>query len=118
MFIFNNKTTIPSLDDFRPDYSQLLIRPAIVDISYWRRGFFYNVGNEGVTRNAPELGRKLDYVFGKTTSNKHNIERSLDMERQLNRIGIMRKDVKSYRVILKLLIRIQLMEYSRKMEEC
>ena len=35
-----------------------------------------------------ELGRKLEYVFGKATGSEHNIERSVDMERQLNRIGI------------------------------
>jgi len=35
-----------------------------------------------------EIGRKLEYVFGKATESKHNIERSLDMERQLNKIGI------------------------------
>ncbi len=34
------------------------------------------------------LGRKLDYVFGKATGAVHNIERSTDMLRQLNSIGI------------------------------
>ena len=44
--------------------------------------------SEGTIKTAPEYERKLDYVFGKATGSTHNIERSLDMERQLNRIGI------------------------------
>lgn len=36
----------------------------------------------------PTLGRKLDFVFGKATGSLHNIERSTDMLRNLNRIGI------------------------------
>ena len=35
-----------------------------------------------------ELGRKLDYLFGNATGSKHNIDRSVAMERQLNSIGI------------------------------
>lgn len=35
-----------------------------------------------------ELGRKLDYIFGNATGSKHNIDRSIAMERQLNSIGI------------------------------
>lgn len=35
-----------------------------------------------------DLGRKLEYVFGKATGSKHNIDRSVDMQRQLNKIGI------------------------------
>lgn len=59
VFIFKNKTTVPSIDDFKPDYSQLLIRPAIVDISYWNKGFFYNVGNTGIS----DYEKNLDYGF-------------------------------------------------------
>ncbi|MEL6867068.1 MAG: RHS repeat-associated core domain-containing protein, partial [Bacteroidota bacterium] len=36
----------------------------------------------------PDLSRKLDFVFGKATGNLHNIQRSTDMLRNLNRIGI------------------------------
>ena len=35
-----------------------------------------------------ELGNKLDYIFGKATGDKHNIERSISMENLLNKIGI------------------------------
>ncbi len=34
------------------------------------------------------LGRKLDYLFGKATGRAHNIERSTDMLRQMERIGL------------------------------
>ncbi|MFM7021956.1 MAG: hypothetical protein ACKOXB_03190 [Flavobacteriales bacterium] len=47
---------------------------------------------EGVSSKLPYLGRKLDYVFGKATGNAHNIDRSTDMLRQLNRIGIFDND--------------------------
>ena len=35
----------------------------------------------------PDLGRKLDYVLGKATGSAHNVERSKDMLRQMERIG-------------------------------
>lgn len=37
---------------------------------------------------APEFGRKLDYIFGKATGDKHNIDRSKQMLAQLERIGV------------------------------
>jgi len=36
----------------------------------------------------PEIGRKLDYIFGKATGRQHNFERSLSMLKALERIGI------------------------------
>ncbi len=36
----------------------------------------------------PELGRKLDFIFGKAAGSVHNIQRSRDMLRQLQRIGL------------------------------
>ena len=36
----------------------------------------------------PEIGNKLKYVFGDASGSKHNIDRSLSMQRILNRIGI------------------------------
>ncbi|MCL2446693.1 MAG: hypothetical protein FWD06_08000 [Oscillospiraceae bacterium] len=41
-----------------------------------------------VAPRVPELGRKLDFMFGQATGRRHNLERSTDMLRQLNRIGI------------------------------
>jgi len=38
--------------------------------------------------NLPELGKKLDFIFGKATGSTHNIQRSRDMLRQLQRIGL------------------------------
>ncbi len=35
-----------------------------------------------------QLGRKLDYVFGKAKGRQHNLERSLSMLKALERIGI------------------------------
>nr|WP_270998166.1 T7SS effector LXG polymorphic toxin [Listeria seeligeri] len=36
----------------------------------------------------PELGNKLDYLFGKAEGNKHNIQRSQTMQSELSKIGI------------------------------
>ncbi len=59
VFIFNCRSKAATLDAYKPDYSNLLIRPAIVDISYWRRGYFYNVGNVPLT----DEEKTLDYGF-------------------------------------------------------
>lgn len=40
----------------------------------------------------PKLGKKLDFLFGKATGNKNNIQRSTTMLRQLNSIGIFDND--------------------------
>jgi len=39
-------------------------------------------------RVSPDYGRKMEYVFGNATGNKHNIDRSIAMKRQLNSVGI------------------------------
>lgn len=67
VFIFNNKTTKPTIDDFKPDYSQLLIRPAIVDASYWKKGLFYTVGNVGIS----DYEKNLNYGFYKIGINSN-----------------------------------------------
>lgn len=36
----------------------------------------------------PELGRKLDFMLGKATGSIHNIQRSQDMLKSLQRIGL------------------------------
>jgi len=36
----------------------------------------------------PQVGNKLEYVFGKATGNLHNIQRSVDLQRKVNSIGI------------------------------
>lgn len=46
---------------------------------------------------SPNLGRKLDYLFGQATGRLHNIDRSQSMLRQLQRIGLPdRPDVRRY----------------------
>ena len=44
--------------------------------------------SDTVNRMAPDIGNKLNYIFGQATGEIHNIQRSVDMLRQLNRIGI------------------------------
>ncbi len=46
------------------------------------------VAGAGLIAQAPVLGNKLEYIFGKASGSAHNIERSLSMLMELNRIGI------------------------------
>ncbi len=41
-----------------------------------------------LTKGSPVIGKKLEYIFGNATGTKHNRDRSIAMERQLNGIGI------------------------------
>lgn len=41
-----------------------------------------------IVRRIPQIGNKLDYVFGQATGSVHNIERSTTMLRQLESIGV------------------------------
>ena len=41
----------------------------------------------------PELGNKLDYIFGKASGSSHNIQRSTQLYEQLKKIGIFDTDV-------------------------
>jgi hypothetical protein len=47
---------------------------------------YTNVGKGG--SKSADLGNKLDYIFGKGTGNKHNIQRSQSMQIELEKIGI------------------------------
>ncbi|MFJ7647696.1 hypothetical protein ACIQ1H_09110 [Lysinibacillus sp. NPDC097279] len=44
--------------------------------------------DSNLCKGEPYFGRKLEYMFGNATGNRHNIERSIAMELQLNSIGI------------------------------
>lgn len=67
VFIFQNKTSNPTIDDFNPDYTKLLVMPAIVDKSYWEKGLFYIVGNNGISDNE----NNLNYGFYKIGINSN-----------------------------------------------
>ncbi len=59
IFVFKNKSREISIENYNSDYNNLLIEPAIVDKSYWSRGYFYTISNEKVT----DFERNLDYGF-------------------------------------------------------
>lgn len=61
VFIHRCRTSQISLDNFKSNYNDLLISPSIVDISYWRKGFFYTIGNLPLT----DVEKNLDYGFYK-----------------------------------------------------
>jgi len=58
-FIFKSRTDKPTIENYKPDYLELLIGPFIVDISYWNKGLFYNVGNVDIS----DYEQELDYGF-------------------------------------------------------
>lgn len=66
--------------------------PDVMDTLAGKTCYLDNVPARPLASNAPLLipiiGRKLDYVFGKATRGKHNIDRSLQMLRQMQRIGL------------------------------
>ena len=57
--IFNFKTREISLEDYKPNYDDLLIRIAIVDYTYWTRGYFYTIANIPLN----DYEKNLDYGF-------------------------------------------------------
>jgi hypothetical protein len=61
VFIHKCRTNKKSMDDYNPNYDDLLINPSIVDISYWKSGFFYTIGNLPLTK----IEQTLDYGFYK-----------------------------------------------------
>ena len=91
--------TVPKaiIDIYNGESSETVFRNAGVDIG---RNVLFNIFGEAVSGavgrvvqrfkggSSPELGNKLDYLFGKAVGGKHNIERSVSMENSLNRIGI------------------------------
>jgi hypothetical protein len=84
--LFRNKTEKPTIEYFRPDYSQLLIRPSLVDISYWNKGLFFNVGNIPITK----FEKQLDYGFLKIgiKSNFYCSEDGTILEKKPELLGI------------------------------
>lgn len=57
--IFNCKTQDISLDNYKPNYDDLLIRIAIIDHTYWTRGYFYTIANIPLN----DYEKNLDYGF-------------------------------------------------------
>jgi len=68
VFIFKTSTDSVSMNDYKSDYNDLLIRPTIVDISYWNKGFFFNVGNEPITNEEKSLDYGLLKIGIKTNT--------------------------------------------------
>lgn len=66
VYIFKSKSSEISMDEFVSDFSNLLINPIIVDLSYWTKGYFYTIGNEEIS----EEEKSLDYGFYKIGNGK------------------------------------------------
>lgn len=77
VFIFECKTKELSIKDFKANYNQLLIRPAIVDKSYWTQGLFYTVGNIPIT----DEEKNLDYGFYDVLYGKFFKENGIEMNK-------------------------------------
>lgn len=59
VFIFKGNTHEKNIDKYMPDYSNLLIPPAIVGDEYWKKGYFHTIANIPLT----EEEKKLDFGF-------------------------------------------------------
>jgi hypothetical protein len=59
IFIYKCKSKEISLDNFKPNFNNLLIDPCIIHKSYWTQGYFYTIGNVPLT----EEEKNLDYGF-------------------------------------------------------
>jgi hypothetical protein len=44
--------------------------------------------SESITQKIPQIGSKLDYLFGKATGRQHNIDRTLGNLNQMEKIGL------------------------------
>jgi hypothetical protein len=56
------------LNNFKKNYSDILIRPKIVSSYMWTKGYFYTIGNEEITEDE----KILDYGFFASMWNKYS----------------------------------------------
>lgn len=84
IFIFKTKISELKYGNFYPDYDNLLIPPQIVDISYWKQGYFYNVNNVPLMKKE----RNLNYGFFDITFGKYKKEDGTVLERQPDIFGV------------------------------
>lgn len=82
--IFRCRSSQISLDGYRPNYDEILIRPAIVDDSYWSRGYFYTIGNEPISKKE----RMLDLGFYNTSFGRFLTETGKEMNHRPKLLGI------------------------------
>lgn len=61
VILFNQQTKDLSLGGFNIDYQTVLGTPMIVDDSYWKKGYFYTIGNIPIKHEE----KVLDYGFYK-----------------------------------------------------
>lgn len=110
IFIFKSKTQEPNLSNYKPNYDNLLIQPAIVDRSYWTRGFFYTISNEP----SNEFEKSLDYGFYKTRTGEYYKEDGVKMDHKpeiLGLAGIMTIIGIAYEIAYELIIDPSLLEF-------
>ncbi len=86
IFIFKCKSKEATLENYKPDYDNLLIEPSIVGKSYWTSGYFYTIGNEAIS----EVEKNLDYGFYKTYPSKviYYKENGVEMDHQPSLLGV------------------------------
>jgi len=84
VFIFRCQSKEINIDAFNPNYEEILIRPAIVDDSYWSRGYFFTIGNEPI--NDEERG--LDIGFYNVMTGKFFTESGVEMDHRPKFLGI------------------------------
>lgn len=83
IFIFRHVTEEISANSFNEDYKNLLIEPAIVDSSYWKKGYFFTVSNH----KSSDKEISLDYGFYKISNGKYYTEEGIELERTPELLG-------------------------------
>ncbi|HEM5992151.1 immunity 26/phosphotriesterase HocA family protein [Streptococcus suis] len=61
IILFSQTTKDLNLEEYNIDYQTVLGNPMIVDDSYWKKGYFYTIGNIPITQEE----KLLDYGFYK-----------------------------------------------------
>jgi hypothetical protein len=84
IFIFQSKSKEINLLNFKADYNKLLIKPEIVDRSYWTKGLFFTIGNEEITH----FEKDMDYGFYKHSFGKYYKEDGVEINHKPPFLGI------------------------------
>ena len=108
--IFKCKNNEISMSNYYPNYNDLLIRPEIVDKSYWSKGYFFTIENKPLDDNE----KKLDYGFYSIGKGKFLKETGIEIDHQpvlLGTYGIATISGIAYEIEKELIIDSTLIEF-------
>lgn len=110
VFIFKCKNNKISMDGYKPNYDDLLIRPAVVPDTYWSQGYFYTIDNIALD----EFEKQLDYGFYKMDMDEYFTATGELLEKQPKYFGghgITTITGIAYKISFELIINPSLLEF-------